>query len=41
MGTGLVFFSIIPVITALIGNCPLYTVLGISTIQANSNLRSK
>ena len=41
LGIGLAFFSIIPIFTALLGNCPLYTLLGVSTRQSNPNMRSK
>lgn len=41
LGIGLAFLSIIPVLTALLGNCPLYKLLGISTRQANPSLHSK
>ena len=41
LGIGLVIVSIIPVVTALLGSCPLYNLLKISTCEANSQLRSK
>lgn len=41
VGIGLAFFSIIPILTASLGNCPVYKVLGINTSQANPNLPSK
>ncbi|MGB3639037.1 MAG: DUF2892 domain-containing protein [Rivularia sp. (in: cyanobacteria)] len=41
LGIGLAFLSIIPVLTALLGNCPLYKLLGISTRKVNPSLRSK
>lgn len=40
-GIGLAIISLIPLITALLGNCPIYNLLGISTCKAKSNLRSK
>lgn len=41
IGIGLAIISIIPFATALLGNCPLYKLLGISTCKANPQLRSK
>ena len=41
LGIGLTIFSTIPLVTALLGNCLLYNLLGISTRKANPQLRSK
>ena len=41
LGIGLAFISIIPLITAMVGNCPLYNLLGINTYQTNPNVHSK
>lgn len=41
LGIGLAVFSIIPLITALVGNCFLYSLFGISTDKANSQIHSK
>ncbi len=41
LGVGLAIVSIISFITALLGNCPLYSLLGISTCKANPKLHSK
>lgn len=29
------WIGVIPIITALVGNCPLYSILGVSTCAAN------
>ena len=41
IGIELAIVSIIPLVTAWLGNCPLYNLLGISTHKANPNFRSK
>lgn len=41
LGIGLAIVSIIPLMTSLLSNCPLYSLLGISTCKANPQLRSK
>ena len=41
LGIGLVFFSIVLVLTASLGSCPFYKLLGISTLRGNPSLRSK
>lgn len=41
LGIGLAIVSIIPLVTGLLGSCPLYSLLGISTCKANPQLPSK
>ena len=41
LGIGLAMISIIPLITALVGNCFLYSLLGISTYTANPQIHSQ
>ena len=41
IGMVVAIISIFPLMTALLGNCPLYNLLGISTCKANSKLRSE
>ncbi|MEM8675297.1 MAG: DUF2892 domain-containing protein [Cyanobacteria bacterium P01_G01_bin.67] len=41
LGIGLAIVSIIPLITSLLGSCPMYSLLGISTHKANPQLPSR
>ncbi len=41
LGIGLASVAIIPFLTAIVGNCPFYNLLGINTCTANSRLNSK
>ena len=41
LGNGLGIISTIPFMTALLGNCPLYSLLGISSCKANLQIPSK
>jgi hypothetical protein len=41
LGIALAIVSIIPLVTAWLGNCPLYNLLGISTSKGHPNFHSK
>ena len=41
LGIGIAIVSIIPFMTSLLGNCALYSLLGINTYKATSQLRTK
>ena len=41
LGIGLAIVSIIPLLTSLLGNCPMYSLLKISTYKTNTQLRSE
>ncbi|MEM7760437.1 MAG: DUF2892 domain-containing protein [Cyanobacteria bacterium P01_A01_bin.40] len=41
LGIGLAIVSIIPLITSLLGSCPMYSLLGVRTCQGNSQLPLK
>ncbi|MGB3694176.1 MAG: DUF2892 domain-containing protein [Spirulinaceae cyanobacterium] len=41
LGIGIALVSIIPLMTSLLASCPVYSLLGISTCEANPQIHSK